>query len=172
MRVLLISPEYPDTYWSFRHALKFISKKAVNPPLGLLTIAAMLPPHWEKKLVDLNVNSLREKDIMEADYVLTGRIAALFGAQETSASAQAGVHFGLIGALATSGATTEGRIDIRLVDLRLRHRNGTEIPLEDIRIEYDGELPADAYCWAIYPNVNARVREAIAALSESVVDLA
>jgi len=70
MRVLLISPEYPDTYWSFRHALKFVSKKAVNPPLGLLTIAAMLPPYWEKKMVDLNVNALREKDIMEADYVL------------------------------------------------------------------------------------------------------
>ena len=70
MRVLLISPEYPDTYWSFRHALKFISKKAINPPLGLLTIAAMLPPHWEKKVVDLNVSSLREKDIMEADYVM------------------------------------------------------------------------------------------------------
>jgi len=70
MRVLLICPEYPDTYWSFRYALKFISKKAVNPPLGLLTIAAMLPPHWEKKVVDLNVNSLREKDILEADYVL------------------------------------------------------------------------------------------------------
>jgi len=70
MRVLMISPEYPDTYWSFRHALKFISKKAINPPLGLLTIAAMLPPLWEKKVVDLNVTSLREKDIMEADYVL------------------------------------------------------------------------------------------------------
>jgi radical SAM superfamily enzyme YgiQ (UPF0313 family) len=70
MRVLLISPEYPDTYWSFRHALKFVSKKAVNPPLGLLTIASMLPPQWEKKVVDLNVSALHEKDIVESDYVL------------------------------------------------------------------------------------------------------
>jgi len=70
MRALLISPEYPDTYWSFRHALKFISKKAVNPPLGLLTIAAMLPAHWEKKVVDLNVSALRDRDVIEADYVL------------------------------------------------------------------------------------------------------
>ncbi|MEN8202523.1 MAG: DUF4070 domain-containing protein [Bacteroidota bacterium] len=70
MRVLLISPEYPDTYWSFRYALKFVSKKAANPPLGLLTIAAMLPATWEKKVVDLNVSVLRDKDIAEADYVL------------------------------------------------------------------------------------------------------
>jgi radical SAM superfamily enzyme YgiQ (UPF0313 family) len=70
MRVLLISPEYPDTYWSFRYALKFVSKKAANPPLGLLTIAAMLPVSWEKKVVDLNVSSLKDKDLNEADYVL------------------------------------------------------------------------------------------------------
>jgi len=70
MRVLLISPEYPDTYWSFRYALKFVAKKAANPPLGLLTIAAMLPASWEKKVVDLNVAPLRDRDIDEADYVL------------------------------------------------------------------------------------------------------
>lgn len=70
MRVLLISPEYPDTYWSFRYALKFVAKKAANPPLGLLTVASMLPAGWEKKVVDLNVSALVDRDIMEADYVL------------------------------------------------------------------------------------------------------
>jgi len=48
MNILLISPAYPDTYWSFKHALKFVSKKSVSPPLGLLTIAAMLPGAWNK----------------------------------------------------------------------------------------------------------------------------
>jgi hypothetical protein len=43
MNILLIYPESPDTFWSFKHALKFISKKSVNPPLGLMTIASMLP---------------------------------------------------------------------------------------------------------------------------------
>ncbi len=70
MKVLLVCPEYPDTYWSFKHALKFISKKAANPPLGLLTVASLLPGVWEKKLVDLNVCTLRDEDILWADYVL------------------------------------------------------------------------------------------------------
>jgi len=68
-KILLINPKQPDTYWSFKHALKFISKKAANPPLGLLTVASLLPAEWEKKLVDLNVSSLKEKDILWADYV-------------------------------------------------------------------------------------------------------
>lgn len=69
MNILLVYPEYPDTFWSFKHALKFISKKASFPPLGLLTIAAMLPGEWNKKLVDVNVNPLSDTDIHWADYV-------------------------------------------------------------------------------------------------------
>ncbi len=69
MKILLVYPRYPDTFWSFRHALKFISKKANFPPLGLLTVAAMLPAEWEKRLVDLNVNTLSEGDITWADFV-------------------------------------------------------------------------------------------------------
>jgi radical SAM superfamily enzyme YgiQ (UPF0313 family) len=64
-----VYPEYPDTFWSFRHALKFISKKAAFPPLGLITVAAMLAKEWEKKVVDLNVRPLRDDDILWADYV-------------------------------------------------------------------------------------------------------
>jgi len=69
LRILLVYPHYPDTFWSFRHALKFISKKAAFPPLGLLTVAAMLPKEWEKKLVDMNATTLTDKDIKWADYV-------------------------------------------------------------------------------------------------------
>jgi len=69
LKILMVYPQYPDTFWSFRHALKFISKKAAFPPLGLLTIAAMLPEEWEKKLVDMNVTALTDKDIKWADYV-------------------------------------------------------------------------------------------------------
>lgn len=69
MKILLVYPQYPDTFWSFKHALKFISKKAAFPPLGLLTVAAMLPGEWEKKLVDMNVNRLTDDDIKWADYV-------------------------------------------------------------------------------------------------------
>jgi radical SAM superfamily enzyme YgiQ (UPF0313 family) len=69
MRILLVYPQYPDTFWSFRYALRFISKKAAFPPLGLLTIAAMLPRDWPLKLVDMNVTSLTDDDIKQADYV-------------------------------------------------------------------------------------------------------
>jgi len=69
LKILLVYPQYPDTFWSFRHALKFISKKSAYPPLGLLTVAAMLPGEWEKKLVDMNVTSLNDEDLKWADYV-------------------------------------------------------------------------------------------------------
>jgi radical SAM superfamily enzyme YgiQ (UPF0313 family) len=67
MKVLLVYPECPDTFWSFKHALKFVHKKAGSPPLGLLTVAAMLPPDWEPRLVDLNVQDLRDEDLAWAD---------------------------------------------------------------------------------------------------------
>lgn len=69
MRVLLIYPEFPDTFWSFKHALKFIRKKAALPPLGLLTLGAMLPKEWSKRLIDVNVRKLTEKDLEWADMV-------------------------------------------------------------------------------------------------------
>jgi radical SAM superfamily enzyme YgiQ (UPF0313 family) len=69
MNILLLYPKYPDTYWSLKHALKFISKKASNIPLGLITIAPLLPDNWKRKLVDLNVTRLMDKDIRWADYV-------------------------------------------------------------------------------------------------------
>jgi hypothetical protein len=69
VRILLVYPEFPDTFWSFKHALRFIHKKAASPPLGLLTVAAMLPAEWEKRLVDLNVTGLTSADFAWADYV-------------------------------------------------------------------------------------------------------
>lgn len=69
MKILMVYPEFPDTFWSFKHALKFIRKKAGAPPLGLLTVAAMLPFAWEKRLVDLNVTALNDNDLDWADYV-------------------------------------------------------------------------------------------------------
>jgi radical SAM superfamily enzyme YgiQ (UPF0313 family) len=70
MNILLIYPEFPDTFWSFKHALKFVHKKSSSPPLGLLTVAAMLPGTWEKRLVDMNVQELREPDLAWADMVM------------------------------------------------------------------------------------------------------
>jgi len=69
MKILLVYPKYPDTFWSFRHALNFISKKADGPPLGLLTVAALLPREWEIDFIDMNVSHLHDRQIRRADYV-------------------------------------------------------------------------------------------------------
>jgi radical SAM superfamily enzyme YgiQ (UPF0313 family) len=70
MNALLIYPEFPETYWSFKHALKFVGKRAAQPPLGLMTVAALLPGTWKKRLVDTNVERLRDRDMDWADVAL------------------------------------------------------------------------------------------------------
>lgn len=69
MNVLLVSPATPDTFWSFKYAMRFVSKRAAFPPLGLLTVAAMLPRDWRLEIVDLNVARLTDAQIDRADYV-------------------------------------------------------------------------------------------------------
>ena len=69
MKILLVYPRYPDTFWSFKHVLKFTSRKALNTPLGPLTVAAMLPAEWEKRFIDMNITKLADEDIKWADYV-------------------------------------------------------------------------------------------------------
>lgn len=71
VRALLVSPEMPPTYWSMRYALPFLGRKAAFPPLGLLTVAAMLPSDWDLRLVDLNVEPLSRRDVEAADLILT-----------------------------------------------------------------------------------------------------
>ncbi len=69
MKVLLVYPQFPDTFWSHKHALKFVGKRAVLPPLGLVTVAAMLSPQFQLRLVDTNVQELTNKDLAWADCV-------------------------------------------------------------------------------------------------------
>ena len=83
MNALLVYPQYPDTFWSFKHVLRFVSKKAAFPPLGLLTVAAMLPEEWSKKLVDANVVELKDEHIEWADIVfISAMIVQKESAQE------------------------------------------------------------------------------------------
>ena len=70
MNALLVYPQFPDTYWSFKHALSFVGKRAAQPPLGLMTVAALLPASWNKRLVDTNVERLRDRDLAWADVVM------------------------------------------------------------------------------------------------------
>lgn len=81
MKAILLYPKFPATFWSFKHALKFIRKRAALPPLGLLTIASMLPSTWQKRLIDVNVQKLTEADLEWADVVL---ISAMVAQQDSS----------------------------------------------------------------------------------------
>src|SRR5919199_582682 len=67
MRILLVNPEFPETYWSFRHALPFEGKRCVFPPLSLLTVSGLLPHGCERRLVDLNIERLKDSQIAWAD---------------------------------------------------------------------------------------------------------
>lgn len=69
MNILLVYPCFMDTFWSFHYALDFLGKKASSPPLGLATVAAMLPGDWNKRLVDMNVADLKQSDLEWADMV-------------------------------------------------------------------------------------------------------
>ncbi|MBN1767028.1 MAG: DUF4070 domain-containing protein [Prolixibacteraceae bacterium] len=80
MNILMVYPKYPDSFWSFTHVLRFISKKAAVPPLGLVTVSAMLPSNWNKKLLDLNITSLSTGDLIWADYVF---ISAMYIQKES-----------------------------------------------------------------------------------------
>lgn len=86
MNVLMIYPEFPNTFWSFKHALKFVRKRALSPPLGLITVAALLPDTWRTRLVDLNVSRrLKDQDLAWADMVFVSAMTV----QRSSAHAVA-----------------------------------------------------------------------------------
>jgi radical SAM superfamily enzyme YgiQ (UPF0313 family) len=70
MRALLVCPEFPLSFWSFRKSCRLRGNKTVNPPLGLVTVAALLPSEWELRLADLNTRSLTEQDWQWADLIL------------------------------------------------------------------------------------------------------
>lgn len=82
--ILMIYPKYNETFWSFEHIMKIIGKKAAFPPLGLLSIAAMLPAGWNKKVIDMNIENLTDEHIKWSDYVF---ISAMIVQKESTLKA-------------------------------------------------------------------------------------
>jgi radical SAM superfamily enzyme YgiQ (UPF0313 family) len=70
MRVLLLYPQFPKSFWSFEKALELVDRKALLPPLGLVTVAAILPQDWDFRLVDHNVQEVTDADWDWADLVI------------------------------------------------------------------------------------------------------
>lgn len=93
MKILLVYPQMPDTFYAMKHFMQVVGKKAAYPPLGLLTIAALFPTKWEKKLVDLNISPLSEKDLLWADYMFLSAM----NVQEDSVREIIGIckHYGI-----------------------------------------------------------------------------
>ncbi|MBE2212955.1 MAG: B12-binding domain-containing radical SAM protein [Opitutaceae bacterium] len=149
MKVLLLYPEFPDTFWSFKHALKFVRKRASLPPLGLLTVAAMLPSAWEKRLVDLNVRTLRERDLAWADLIfISGMIAQRASVRALIARCRAaGKTIVAGGPLFTSEHAQFPGVDHFVL-------NEAEITLPAFLRDLEAGCPKSHYATAAFPDVH------------------
>ena len=118
MNVLMIYPKFPDTFWSFNYALRFIGKRAAFPPLGLLTVAALLPETFQKRLVDVNVNGLTDEDLSWADMVfISGMTVQRDSAKQIIARCKAnGLKIVAGGPLFTAEPEAFGDVDHLLLD--------------------------------------------------------
>jgi radical SAM superfamily enzyme YgiQ (UPF0313 family) len=132
MKALLIYPSFPDTFWSFRHSLKFIRKKSAFPPLGLLTVGAMMPVEWSKRLIDLNVEKLTDEDLAWADCAfISAMVVQRKSAQQTIARCkEAGLKVVAGGPLFTSEYERFDQVDHFVL-------NEAELTLPAFLADYD-----------------------------------
>jgi phenylpyruvate tautomerase PptA (4-oxalocrotonate tautomerase family) len=120
-------------------------------------ISNMLVEHLKKRNSFKTV-VLNKKDT--ADYYISGNLTHFYGKQGFSTAAAAGAQFGLIGAVATAGAKTKGKIIFEIADLKIYDKNNQFVKdLGTFKKEYEGEFHADAYCWCIFDNVNAKLKD-------------
>jgi radical SAM superfamily enzyme YgiQ (UPF0313 family) len=149
MRTLLIYPQYPDTFWSFKHALKFVRKRAALPPLGLLTVASMLPAGWSKRLIDLNVAQLRDADWEWADMVfISGMIAQQESAKDLIARCRAaGKTVVAGGSLFTSAHAAFSEVDHFVL-------NEAEVTLPQFLRDLESGQPKRIYTAATFPDLS------------------
>jgi radical SAM superfamily enzyme YgiQ (UPF0313 family) len=109
---------FPETFWSFAYALRFIGKKAAFPPLGLLTVAALLPDEFQKRLVDVNVDCLTDEDLSWADMAFIGGMAVQRDSakQIIARCKQIGLKVVAGGPLFTSEPDAFGEVDHLVLD--------------------------------------------------------
>ena len=148
MNVLLLYPEFPDTFWSFKHALKFIHRRSVLPPLGLLTVAAMLPDQWGKRVVDLNVRTLRDKDLAWADWALvSGMVVQKDSARQIIARCKAaGLKVIAGGPLFTSGHERFPEVDHLVL-------NEAELTLPAFLADWEAGCAKRIYATSEFPDM-------------------
>ena len=89
LKVLLVWPKIPNSFWTFTGMMEVLPEKVVMPPLGLITVAALCPESWTLRLVDLGVEELTDEDILWADLVMVSAMTVQRdGLQEVLARAR------------------------------------------------------------------------------------
>jgi radical SAM superfamily enzyme YgiQ (UPF0313 family) len=83
INALMVWPRFPPSFWGFEGVLEMIPEKAMTPPLGLITVAALCPSNWNLRLIDHGVEALRDDDLRWADLVMVSAMHA----QRTDAAA-------------------------------------------------------------------------------------
>ena len=149
MNILLLYPEFPDTFWSFKHALKFVRKKASLPPLGLLTVASMLPFGWQRRLVDLNVRKLRSEDLAWADVAF---VSAMAVQQESAHEVIARCKAAAVPVVAGGPLFTTGYAEFPEVDYFVL--NEAEVTLPRFIADLENGVPERFYTADEFPDLS------------------
>lgn len=120
-------------------------------------LSRILVDHFNKaRLFSMSVYKQSE----HSNYYLTGTLNSFYAEQEFSSGAAVGASFGLVGALATAGAKTPGKIIIDISDLKLYQKDGTLVKdFGSFYKEYKDEFKADAHCWCAYWNANEMLKD-------------
>ncbi|MEC7381875.1 MAG: cobalamin-dependent protein, partial [Cyanobacteriota bacterium] len=128
MRTLFIYPKFPKTFWSYEKILELVNRKVLLPPLGLVTVAALLPQEWEMKLVDRNVRELSEAEWQWAELVvISGMIVQKDDMQQQIAEAKRrGLTVAVGGPFASS---TPEAPEIDLADFKVLDEGEITLPM-------------------------------------------
>ena len=128
MRTLFIYPEFPKTFWSYEKILELVNRKVLLPPLGLVTVAALLPQHWEMRLVDRNVSEVQEADWAWAELVIiSGMIVQKADmAAQIAAAKRRGIPVAVGGPFASS---TPDAPELALADFKILDEGEITLPL-------------------------------------------
>src|SRR3989475_7430321 len=76
IKVLMVWPRFPPSFWGFEGVLEMLPEKAMTPPLGLITVAALCPPTWQIRLIDHAFEEIRDEDLLWADLVMVSAMHA------------------------------------------------------------------------------------------------
>ncbi len=150
MNILMLYPKFPNTFWSFKHALRFAGKKSAFPPLGLLTVAALLPESWKIRLIDLNIERLKSSDLDWADCAfISGMIIQRASAREVAKQCKAA------GLRIVAGGPMFDGDDPDFADIDHFVLNEAEITLPLFLTDFERGEPKRIYTTASHPELQA-----------------